>query len=96
MIAIRKTPEFAKWLHKLRDERARERIIFRLLKLEEGHPGDHKYVGEGVWELRLQFGPGYRVYYTQRGQEWILLLAGSNKGSQERDIRLARKLAKEG
>jgi putative addiction module killer protein len=95
MIVLRKTAEFDKWLHKLRDEKARERINFRLLKLEEGYTGDHKYVGGGVRELRLQFGPGYRVYYTHRGQELILLLAGGDKSSQERDIRLAWKLAKE-
>lgn len=80
-------------MSQLRDKRAQKRIVSRILHLLEGRPGDHKHVGEGVWELRMHFGSGYRVYYTQRGREWVLLLAGGDKGSQNRDIRLAWKLA---
>ena len=93
MIALRTTPEFDRWLRKLRDDKTRERIIHRIMRLEEGFPGDQKHVGQGVWELRLHFGPGYRLYYTQRNQEWVLLLAGGDKGSQEKDLKLAWKLA---
>lgn len=93
VIALRKTAEFDKWLQRIRDDRTRERISSRVLQLREGRTGDHKYVGEGVWELRFHFGPGYRVYYTRRRQEWILLLAGGDKSSQEKDIQRARKIA---
>jgi putative addiction module killer protein len=96
MIVLRKTAEFEKWFQKLKDEQIRDRIVSRLMHLEEGRAGDHKFVAEGVWELRLHFGPGYRLYYTPRGQELILLLAGGDKDSQDKDIRLALKLAKKG
>lgn len=65
------------------------------MRLEEGFPGDQKHVGWSVWELRLHFGPGYRLYYTQRNQEWVLLLAGGDKSSQEKDVRLAWRLARQ-
>jgi putative addiction module killer protein len=93
VIVLRKTAEFDKWFRKIRDDLTRERIALRILQLREGNPGDHKSVGGGVWELRLHFGPGYRVYYMQRGEEWVLLLAGGDKSSQDRDIRRAVALA---
>jgi putative addiction module killer protein len=94
MIELRKTAEFDKWFRKIRDDLTRARISSRILQLREGRTGDHKHVGEGVWELRLHFGPGYRLYYAQHGREWILLVAGGEKSSQEKDIRLAWKLAR--
>jgi putative addiction module killer protein len=94
LIELRKTREFDRWFDRLRDRQAQSRIHGRLLRLGEGNPGDQKAVGEGVWELRIHYGPGYRLYYTQRGPEWILLLAGGDKDSQEKDIRLALKLAR--
>lgn len=96
MIELRKTPEFDRWFAGLRDQQALGRIQRRIDRLEEGYLGDHKYVGNGVFELRIHSGPGYRVYGTHRGSEWVLLLAGGDKGSQERDIRLALKLARKG
>jgi len=96
MIALRRTTEFDRWLSRLSDVEARLRILSRLERLAEGNPGDCKPVGEGILEMRIHYGPGYRVYYTRRAGSWILLLAGGDKGSQEKDIRLARELAKKG
>lgn len=92
---IRKTREFERWLERLRDSATLLRIRARIYRLEHGNAGDHKSVGEGIWEMRIHFGPGYRVYYTQRGHEWVLLLAGGDKSSQENDIRLALQLKKD-
>lgn len=94
-IAIRQTGEFRNWLDALRDRKARLRIDDRLKRLAHGHSGDTKSVGGGVFELRLQFGPGYRVYYIWQGDVLILLLNGGDKDSQTRDIAKARQLAKE-
>lgn len=96
MIRLRSTPEFDHWFSRLRDSKARQLILTRFERLMDGNAGDHKAVGEGLWELRIHHGPGYRVYYTQRQREWILLLAGGDKDSQKRDIRLALTLAKKG
>ena len=94
MIEIRKTEVFAKWLDGLLDIRARARILVRIERLSSGNPGDVKAVGEGVSELRINYGPGYRVYYKKRGQKVIVLLAGGDKGTQAKDIETALRLAK--
>ena len=91
---IRKTDVYAKWLDGLRDVRARARVLTRVERLAAGNAGDVKPVGEGVSELRINYGPGYRVYYTQRGSELIILLAGGDKSSQVNDIKSALRLAR--
>lgn len=93
MIQIRKTKSFVKWLNGLSDIRARSRILVRIERLASGNPGDIKPVGEGVSELRINYGPGYRVYFVKRGQEMIILLAGGDKGTQVKDIKTAIRLA---
>ncbi|HEO9725951.1 TPA: type II toxin-antitoxin system RelE/ParE family toxin [Klebsiella aerogenes] len=95
MIELKQTATFAKWESRLRDKRARTIIASRLMRLAEGLPGDVEPVGEGVSELRIHYGPGYRVYFQQRGNLLIVLLCGGDKGSQTRDIAAAKKLAKE-
>lgn len=92
---VKTTPIFDRWLEGLRDRRARVRIQFRIDRMELGNFGDAKSVGEGVRELRIDYVPGYRVYFVQRGQEVVILLCGGDKGSQARDIELARRMAKE-
>ncbi len=94
MIEIRKTETFAKWLDRLRDVRARARVMVRIERLAMGNPGDVRSVGEGVSELRIHYGPGYRVYYKQQGRHLIILLAGGNKNTQARDIQTALYLAR--
>ena len=94
VIAIRKTEAFAKWLDGLKDTKARARVLVRIERLAGGNPGDVDSGGEGVSELRIHYGPGYRVYYKQRGEELIILLAGGDKGSQARDIKTALALAR--
>ncbi len=93
MIEIRKTSEFAKWLDGLRDLHARARIQARVERLKAGNPGDVKPVGSGVSELRIDYGPGYRVYFIRRGKLLIVLLAGGDKRTQESDIKTALNLA---
>jgi putative addiction module killer protein len=93
MIEIRQTEVFATWMRTLRDRQARARIQVRIDRLQLGLPGDVKPVGEGVVELRIDYGPGYRVYFTRRGQETIVLLAGGDKRTQDRDIKKAIQLA---
>ena len=95
MIEIRKTDTFAKWIDGLRDIRARARVQARIERLAQGNPGDVKPVGEGVSELRIAYGPGYRVSYKKRGKTLIVLLAGGEKGSQKRDINTALRLARD-
>lgn len=94
MLEVRRTNEFDGWLKDLRDMQARARIAVRIRRVEEGNFGDHKSVGDGVSELRIPFGPGYRVYYTQKGTTIVLLLCGGDKDSQDRDIAKAKKMAK--
>ena len=94
MIEIRETTIFSDWLVSLRDAEARTRIQTRILRLRLGNPGDVKPVGEGVSELRINYGPGYRVYYVQRGPLLIILLAGGAKSTQDKDIKTALKLAR--
>lgn len=85
-----KGDEFLRWLMRLRDKRAQARISVRLDRLEEGNFGDHRSVGGGVSELRVNVGQGYRIYYTIRQQRIVILLCGGDKGSQQRDIRRAQ------
>lgn len=94
MIEIRKTDNFAKWLDNLNDTRARARILVRIERLAAGNPGDAKPVGEGVSELRIDYGPGYRVYYKKQGRTVIILLAGGDKRTQSKDIKTALSLAR--
>jgi putative addiction module killer protein len=93
MIEIRKTENFAKWLDELHDIRARARILVRIERLAAGNPGDVKVVGEGVSELRIDYGPGYRIYYKKQGQKVVILLAGGDKRTQAKDIKTALRLA---
>src|SRR5580658_2211811 len=95
MFEVRQTDLFANWLRKLRDEQARARIQIRIRRLSLGNFGDVKPVGEGVSELRIDHGPGYRVYFQQIGSLLVLLLVGGNKKTQDADIVKAKKLAKE-
>jgi putative addiction module killer protein len=92
---IVQTPVFRDWLSKLRDRRARARIDDRLKRLASGHAGDTKSLGDGLLELRLHFGPGYRIYYLWQDEVLVILLTGGDKGTQSRDIAKAKKLAKE-
>ena len=94
MIEIRKTLTFAKWIDGLQDIRARARILVRIERLAAGNPGDVKPVGEGVSEMRIDYGPGYRVYFKKTGQMLIILLAGGDKKSQAKDIQTALRLAR--
>ena len=93
MIEIRKTDLFANWLDNLRDIQVKARVLVRVERLASGNAGDVKPVGEGVSEMRINYGPGYRVYFVQRGSELIILLAGGDKSSQPRDINAAIRLA---
>lgn len=95
MLAIRQTETFSIWLRKLRDLSAKRKILVRIDRLADGNPGDAAAVGEGVSELRIDYGPGYRIYYVRRGNELIVLLCGGDKGSQQRDIETAKRLARE-
>ncbi len=94
MLAIRKTETYARWFDGLRDTHARARILARVERLAAGNPGDVRSVGEGVSEMRIDYGPGYRVYYTQHGREVVVLLAGGDKGTQATDIKTALRLAR--
>jgi putative addiction module killer protein len=95
VIEIRETDTFSDWLRGLRDAKAKAIIAARIRRLAFGNPGDVRPVGEGISELRIHLGPGYRVYYVQRGAVVIVLLCGGDKSTQEKDIEKARKLAKE-
>ncbi|GDY23085.1 toxin, RelE family protein [Verrucomicrobiota bacterium] len=94
MIEIRKSDLFAKWLDRLRDVQARARVQARIERLALGNPGDVQPIGEGVSELRIHYGPGYRVYFKQRGREVVILLAGGDKRTQATDIKTALRLAR--
>jgi putative addiction module killer protein len=93
MIEIRKTEVFAKWIDGMRDIRARARVQARIERLASGNPGDVKSIGEGVSEMRIDYGPGYRVYFKKRGSILIILLVGGDKSTQSRDIKTALRLA---
>ena len=94
MLSVRETEEFSDWIDGLKDDRARARIVSRIERLSAGNPGDAKPVGEGVSELRVDYGPGYRVYFTKKGDVLILLLCGGDKRTQQRDIERAKRLTK--
>jgi putative addiction module killer protein len=91
---IRRTEAFEAWLRALRDRQGRARIEARIVRLSLGNPGDVKPVGEGISELRIDYGPGYRVYFIRRGAALIVLLAGGDKGTQAQDIKTALRLAR--
>ena len=94
MIEIRKTEAYARWLDGLHDIRARARVMTRIERLAAGNSGDVKPVGEGVSELRINYGPGYLVYFTMRGRTVVILLAGGEKRTQATDIKTALRLAR--
>jgi putative addiction module killer protein len=94
MVEIRKTATFSKWIDSLRDIRARARVQARIERLAVGHAGDAKPMGEGVSELRIDYGPGYRVYFKKQGRSVVVLLAGGDKKTQSRDIKTALRLAR--
>jgi putative addiction module killer protein len=94
MVEVRQTELFTRWLLGLRDLRARARIQVRIDRLESGNAGEVKPVGEGVSEMKIDYGPGYRVYFIRRGSELFILLAGGDKSSQSKDIRKALDLAR--
>jgi putative addiction module killer protein len=94
VIEGRQTEAFAGWFDSLRDRKARARIDARIRRLSLGNPGDVKPIGGGVSELRVDYGPGYRIYFVQRGPTLMILLAGGEKRTQERDIKKARELAR--
>ncbi len=95
MIEIRQTETYSQWFSSLRDRQARARIDIRIRRLSMGNPGDVNPVGKGVSELRIDYGPGYRVYFIQRGKTLIILLAGGDKRTQNRDIKKALELVQE-
>jgi putative addiction module killer protein len=92
---VKKTDEYRDWLDRLRDQAGRARILVRVDRLIHGNPGDHRNLQGGVSELKIDFGPGYRVYYTQRGEQLLLLLIGGDKSSQVKDIAKAQQLARD-
>ena len=95
MLEVRQTVAYAEWFSGLRDRMARIRIDIRIRRLSLGNAGDVKPVGEGVSELRVGHGPGYRVYFVQKGNLYVVLLAGGDKSTQDRDIRAAKALARD-
>ena len=94
MLEIRKTETYEQWIDNLRDLQARARIQVRIERFAAGNPGDVKAVGDGVSELRIDYGPGYRVYFSKHGREVVILLAGGNKSTQSADIKIALHLAR--
>lgn len=94
MIEIRQTQTYMDWFTSLRDRQAKARINVRIRRLTMGNPGDVKPVGQGVSELRIDYGPGYQVYFIQQGETLVILLAGGDKKTQKRDIKAALELAK--
>ena len=93
MPAIIKSDVFDRWLKRLRDRKAKAKIEARILRLSMGKPGDVKPVGRGISEMRIEYGPGYRVYFKQIGEELIILLCGGDKSTQQQDIAMAQKIA---
>jgi putative addiction module killer protein len=94
VVELRKTDVFVRWVDGLTDKQARGRILARIERLAMGNPGDVAPVGEAVSELRIHHGPGYRVYFTRIGKEVVILLAGGDKGTQAKDIKIAIRLAR--
>ena len=95
MIEIKQTETYFKWEHKLKDQRAKAAIAARVFRLANGLLGDVSHVGQGISELRIHYGPGYRIYFKQNGNEIVILLCGGDKSTQSKDIEIAKKLAKE-
>ena len=95
VLTIYTTEVFDRWFAALKDKQAARRIQVRIDRAEDGHLGDHKSVGQGVWEMRLHHGPGFRVYFMWRGEEMVILLAGGDKSSQAKDIETAQGLARQ-
>ena len=95
MFTVRQTQEFQDWLDALRDQRAQVRIAARLRLAEAGNLGDWKSVGRQLSEMRVNFGPGYRLYFTRRGSVLVIMLAGGDKSTQARDIRRAQRILKQ-
>jgi putative addiction module killer protein len=93
MIEVRQTERFSEWLDRLKDANAVARIAVRIRRMEMGNPGDSKSVGRNVREMRIDYGPGYRIYYVQRGAQVVILLCGGDKRTQQQDIEQAQKLA---
>jgi putative addiction module killer protein len=93
MVAVRQTEEFSGWLHRLRDANAVARIVGRIRRMEMGSPRDTRGVGHGILEMRIDYGPGYRIYYVYRGTQIVILLCGGDKRTQPKDIERAQKLA---
>jgi putative addiction module killer protein len=94
MLEIRETPAYAAWFRSLRDRVAKARIDIRIRRLSLGNPGDVRPIGEGVSELRIHHGPGYRIYFTSQGNTIVVLLVGGDKSSQNKDIQQAKYLAR--
>jgi len=94
VIEIRQTEEYASWFKRLRNREARARILARIRRLSLGNPGDVKPAGEGISEMRIDFGPGYRIYFIQQGKTLVVLLAGGDKRTQKQDIKKAQELAR--
>jgi putative addiction module killer protein len=95
MLTIYTTQLFDEWFAAIKDKQSARRIQVRIDRAEDGHLGDHQSVGQGVWEMRLHHGPGFRVYFMWRGEEMLILLAGGDKSSQAKDIETAQQLARE-
>jgi putative addiction module killer protein len=93
MVEVRQTAEFSTWLRRLKDANAAARIVARIRRMELGNPGDNRGVGRGVMEMRVDYGPGYRIYYVNRGAEIVILLCGGDKRTQPQDIKRAQALA---
>ena len=93
MTEVRQTKEFSAWLRGLSDANALARVVARIRRMEQGNPGDIRSVGAGVMEIRIPYGPGYRIYYLQRGPQLVILLCGGDKRTQQRDIKRAQMLA---
>jgi putative addiction module killer protein len=94
MLKIKKTEQFLAWLDALVDLLARAKIQARIKRLSEGNPGNSRSIGDKVFEMKIDFGPGYRVYYTKQNSSLVILLIGGDKGSQDKDIKFAKQLAK--
>lgn len=95
MIEVRQTDLFRAWFEGLRDRRAAQRVVERIYRLSLGNPGQHRVLRQGVLELKIDYGPGYRVYCTRRGDILVILLCGGDKRSQDKDIEIAERLAGE-
>jgi putative addiction module killer protein len=93
MIEVRQTEAFSGWLHRLRDANAVARIVGRIRRMEAGNPGDSKSVGQGILEMRIDYGPGYRIYYVHRGAQIVILLCGGDKRTQQQNIKKALRVA---